>query len=265
MSKLNYIQLSRGGNLTPVWTNMATSFSLFVVDKDIYKVPERSYSLIEIPGANGSYVVDDGYYKNVDIWYDLGYVGAYSIPSEMDSLTAFFAGTYYSGKYFRVTDSYNPLFFRLAILKGDVSMTQELEKSGKMRMNLSCKPYRYYVSGETVVDTTTLVTSVNPGEESYPMFSIIAIPTDTASTVHVTITVGSTDYVITIPAHSDTYTFILDSEKKVIFDLDGVVHNDWIDFTTFPTLPHGSTTVRSSVDVSTSLFVANMRTRWFTL
>lgn len=264
----NYIQLSRGGVSSVSWTNMLTTYGLYVVDKDIFKIPERSYTLIDVPGSNGSYAVDDGYYKNVDIWYDLGYAGTTTtIPSLMDSLSAFFAGAYYSGKYFRVTDSYMPLYFRQAILKGETNILQELKSTGKMRMELSCKPYRYYVSGETDVTlTVTPVEVINPSQETaYPVYTVIAIPLSIGAAVTVTIKINTTEYDINIPENSSSYGFALDCEKMVCYDLYGVVHNDWLDFTTFPTFPTGAVNVSAYPSVSCFGFMAVVRPRWYTL
>ena len=264
----NYIQLSRGGAYSVSWTNMLTTYGLYVVDKDIFKIPERSYTLIDVPGSNGSYVVDDGYYKNIDIWYDLGYTGTTTtIPSLMDSLSAFFAGAYYSGKYFRVTDSYMPLYYRQAILKSEVNMLQELKSTGKMRLNLSCKPYRYYISGETGASlTVTPVEITNPSQETaYPVYVVIALPLSVGAAVTVTIKINTTEYDINIPENSSSYAFVLDCEKKVCYDTDGVVHNDWLDFTTFPTFPTGAVNVSAFPSVPCFGFSAEVRQRWYTL
>lgn len=256
----NYIKLAPSLDIAGavLWKNMLTTYGLYVIDKDIYKIPERSHSLIDVPGSNGSYAVDDGYYKNIDIWYDLGYTGTTTtIPSLMDSLSAFFAGSSYSGKYFSVTDSYSPLLFRKAILKGELNVLQSLKSTGTMRINLSCKPYRYYLSGYThATISSTPISFINPSSETaYPLLYF----TPTGENTTITLTIGSAIYVVDAALES---SMILDCEKKILYSFyTGAVLNDWYTSETFPSIPTGTSAISITGATNTSWIMP----RWYTL
>lgn len=220
-------------NGTGIWTDLHTTYGLYIVDKDIYKFPEKSIEVIEIPGHDGDYVVDNGYYKNVDVWYD--FESLVSTPNNINAIANKLYSAGLVGRYIDIKDTYQPDYYRRGVMIGGLTMREDKKISAKMRMTFSCDPYRYYHSGNditTITPTATQFTNPSP-HTSYPGITIVANDEQ-----EVILYIGSSAYNFEFTIGG---TYRVDSDKKVVFNMiTGDIKNDYLKSAEFPIMQTGT-------------------------
>lgn len=155
-----------------------------------YETPERDYIVTAVPGRNGDLVQDTGSYQNVPRAYEIAVGSLEKQYSEMAGLIANWLHT--PSGYARLEDSYEPLYFRLAMYKESNILTNLMQHAGRVTIKFDCKPQRYLKSGEAKIILTGAGSVVNP--TPYNALPIIRIKGSGAGVVNVggyTITISS--------------------------------------------------------------------------
>lgn len=115
-----------------------------------YVIPEKNVDSYEIPGRNGSIVIDHGTFKNVDLSYKVSAVaqnGDYS--ATMHKIAAWLFSP--SG-YARLEDSYDSECYRLAKCSSSMTFSNIFNEAGQATIKFDAMPQRYLKIGETSVD-----------------------------------------------------------------------------------------------------------------
>lgn len=142
----------------------STDVGLVVEHYPNYQYAEKEYEEQSVPGRNGKIFHWNGNYKNVSQSYDLAFGAQIGddgrffqmADNVVDWLHPFSkeqtvedAGKPYSGDdYFRLSDSYNPDVYRLAVYKESGNIKNLLNSAGRITAKFDCKPQRFLVSGD---------------------------------------------------------------------------------------------------------------------
>lgn len=120
----------------------------YITPKEIDSAPQRDVSRIEVPGRNGSLIIDNGRYKDTR----LKYCGIIYDDDKFDEYIRVLRGVILGDAgYKRLEDTFNPDEYRMAYFDGDFSpkVTRLWKKMGKFDLSFTCKPQRYLKIGET--------------------------------------------------------------------------------------------------------------------
>lgn len=162
-------------------------YHVHVSEPPEYAIPEREYETVHVSGRSGDIIIDTGAYQNVDRTYKVSVDATSNAYSDIATSIVAWLHPVGSGTrgYYKLTDSYDPKYFRLARYQGGDSLSNILNKAGEMDITFNCKPYKYLISGEnsqTVINGQTLS---NPCKQ-------VARPTITVSgSAGAVLTVGS--------------------------------------------------------------------------
>ena len=123
-----------------------SDWGLKVSDANVFDSPVRSQEEIVVPGRNGTLIIDNGSWKNIDITYT-----CYFEKSNFAKSLADFQS--YLGKlkgYQRIEDTIRLGEYRLANLSEMVSIKRDGAgyHSGVFDITFNCKPQRFLKSGE---------------------------------------------------------------------------------------------------------------------
>ena len=167
-----------------------------------YDFPEKDYEVTHVPGRNGDIVIDQGSWQNVSRKYNLAMdAGKISYTEVASKLVQWLHSA--SG-YARLEDSYEPDFYRMAMYKDSGSITNIYNKAGQIEVEFTCKPQRYFKSGEVADIFTTSTEYRNPTD--FPAKPLIKIHGSGLGTVRI----GA--YTVTINDILDG--MIVDSEQQ---------------------------------------------------
>lgn len=141
---------------------------VFITGEAVYDAPERDVEMIEIPGRNGDFQLDNGRWKNIDVTYKAGVFGgdqnefATKIRSYRNLLASRIG-------YKRLTDTYNPDEYRLGtFVNAFEAKTASRKRAGEFDLVFNCKPQRWLTSGEQEITVTDgdIVTNPTPYDAS---------------------------------------------------------------------------------------------------
>lgn len=100
--------------MSEFWFNKKScrDFQTHIKKTEIFKSAERDYEFVEVPGSNGSLIIDNKRYKNVDINYGCFIADAFacnflSIRNYLAAQTG----------YQRLEDSICPDYFRMGVFQ----------------------------------------------------------------------------------------------------------------------------------------------------
>ena len=135
---------------------------IYISGEAAYNAPERVVEMITVPGRNGAIAMDQGHFENIEVTYP---AGCFASDEEgfADKIAEFrniLASRY---TYKRLTDTYNPDEFRLALYKSGLEVEPTVHnRAGEFDITFECKPQRWLVSGETALILTANGSITNP-------------------------------------------------------------------------------------------------------
>lgn len=146
-----------------------SQFNITITGFETWKSPEWDFEEEEVPGKNGTVLIDNHRYKNVDIPYTIGVKRP--VAKTIEALRSFFLS---SPGYHRLEDTWNPDQFRLAAPKG--SITPSVKVRGRLAefdITFNCKPQRFLKAGEIPAEYTGNGSIFNPtGKEALPIVRV---------------------------------------------------------------------------------------------
>lgn len=234
------------------WNGVAsTSVNIQVEHQPHYNIAERDYEYIHVPGRNGDFLIDSGGWKNVKQSYDICFIdfdlldffhAAHRVASWLSSAPG----------YAVLTDTYDPLYYRLATFDSDQKLTDLLGKAGRATIEFNCKPQRFLLSGDDAIRISTSGSSVtNPLD--MPSRPLITVYGTGAGTLHV----GS--YEVIFDSISESVT--VDSEVEDCYKAGSTASNAVTLTDGYPILGIGNT----GIEFSGGITHVDVVPKWWTL
>lgn len=108
--------------------------------------PARRGTVLQIPGRNGSLVIEDGTYENVTLKFDV-YISAETggIYGRAMGIANWLLG---SSGYQELSTEYEPDTFRLARFAGPLDIEAILNSHGRATLEFDCYPQQYIALGQ---------------------------------------------------------------------------------------------------------------------
>ena len=127
------------------------NYDVYLTGTGVFNAPQRAVDLLEIPGRNGNYALDQGRFNNITVTYKAGIVD-YSESDFADKVSAVRNWLCSKVGYVRLTDDYNPDEYRMAVFKNGITVDHDDLKTGEFEITFECKPQRWLTSGETPIE-----------------------------------------------------------------------------------------------------------------
>ena len=148
------------------------NYDVYLTGTGVFNAPQRAVDLLEIPGRNGNYALDQGRFNNITVTYKAGIVD-YSESNFADKVSAVRNWLCSKVGYVRLTDDYNPDEYRMAVFKNGITVDHDDLKTGEFDITFECKPQRWLTSGETATAVANNGTLSNPTPfEAEPLLAV---------------------------------------------------------------------------------------------
>lgn len=133
-------------------------FGVYISGQGTFSAPQKAYQFYNIPGRNGSLLGNEHRLENINVSYEA------FIYSDFDNNMAAFRSFLLSlNGYKRLTDSYHPDEFRMAVYTGPFEpKVERTNDCGSFTITFSCKPERWLFSGDTQYSPQSGTMSGNP-------------------------------------------------------------------------------------------------------
>nr|DAK88005.1 MAG TPA: distal tail protein [Caudoviricetes sp.] len=211
-------------------------------------VPEAKYEEYEVPGRNGKLHADLGYYDNITVTYQLYFHGKNPTAEDARTVKKWLAGT--PGAH-QLSDGYDPSFFYFATAKPG-SITNILNKYGRLSVDFDCDPRHFLVSGYQAAALENGQTLLNPLDQvALPYLEI------TGNGAEGKVVVNGVEFAAMPPADRVLYA---DCENWDAYVTGGTNANALVGGT-WPTLRPGENTISWSGGVTG----VTLTPRWWTL
>ncbi len=220
-------------------------YGLYVSGSGTFNAPERDVDLVEVPGKNGTLVLDNGRFKNIPVTYPA------FIRNKFKSMTgAAREWLLHTPGYAKLEDSYNPEYYRRARFGGPLDFeTRVLNRSGECSLSFDCMPQRFLTEGDSAIDVSGSIQLFNPTP-------FLALPLIRIYGTAGTLLVGDTVIQISgIQEYIDIDCELMNAYKGTVNCNSKV--NAWI----FPALPAGKTGVAYEGNISH----VQIKPRWWTI
>lgn len=129
-------------------------FGLLITEKGSFNGAQRDITYTSVAGRSGDLITDNGRYKNIKAKYKLSLLNA--TEREFVELAHQIKGWLLAESgYFRLWDSYDSKYYRLASFSEEVNLEQELRDLGTLSLTFNCKPFKYSFEGQNTVIMTS--------------------------------------------------------------------------------------------------------------
>ena len=140
----------------------SSSFGVFISGEGVFDAPARRGEMISIPGRNGSLFMDEGVFENIEVEYP-AFIGTGYERIFRQKLGDLRSALTSRGNYKRLTDTYHPDEFRLAVYRSGLEVDPTvITRAGNFKMKFDCKPQRFLFSGEDPLIYTANGSISNP-------------------------------------------------------------------------------------------------------
>lgn len=194
-------------------------FGIRISGEGTYNAPKRKYTEETIAGRNGTVLLDDGSFENIDITYP-AFVFT-NMPERVRDFRNYMGAL---AGYQRLEDTYAPETFRMAQYSGgiDVKTSGYMNRMGEFDITFNCKPQRFLKSGEREITFTENGAIYNPTEfEAQPHIRVYGTGDGTVGIGSYLITIEDIDGYIDIDCElMDAYKGTLNCNSQVSFNAD---------------------------------------------
>ena len=226
----------------------SSDYGMVVAEAPSFERPTRKQSVYTVPGRNGAVVFQQ------DAWEDV--VRSYQVwladdaeKDLVDQVDAFEAWLNSQKGYQRLEDSFEPDVFRLAYYSGGIGVSNHLTQYGEATLSFTCRPERFYKSGEQPITVVNGDKINNPTRfAAKPLIHIEGSGTVTITCGGKTMSASVTDYIN------------IDCEQMNAYRLPAENKNSQISGS-FPTIEPGINTVGITGTVS----LCTITPRYFTI
>lgn len=121
-------------------------FGVYISGQGTFSAPEKAYEFYSVPGRNGAILGNDNRLENIEVSYN-----CFIYSNFKQNIADFRTFLLSLNGYQRLTDSYHPDEYRMAVYTGPFEPeVTEKNDAGSFVLTFNCKPQRYLYSGETV-------------------------------------------------------------------------------------------------------------------
>lgn len=249
MAKLFDMATNRQGLL--VFGGEASSdYGMVIAEAPTFERPARKQTVYTVPGRNGAVVIPQDAWEDVTRSYKVWLTKSGSGELN-ESVDAFMAWLNSQKGYTRLEDNFEPEIFRLAYYSGGNNVSNELTQYGESSLKFTCRPERFYKTGEQAVSVSNGDKIANETRfASKPLIHIevASSTTVTVSIAGVSISAALADYINIDCETMNAYR--LTSENKN-GDISG----------TFPTIKPGV----NSIGITGTVTSVTIVPRFFTI
>lgn len=247
---LNYFKFNGGDS---------RDYGVLIRNKKTYNQAEKDITFEPVAGRSGDIVIDNGRYNNIEMGYGVTLFAptldekninqninlAYSTQDLKDWLIA-------DGNYYKLTDCYDPDYYRMACYSGGMEFETFTTNIAKTDIIFNCKPYKYRNDGNSLIEISHGESIYNPeAHESLLYIKIYSM--NKTGNVMVGIN-GQTIYLSQV----DEYVEI-DSEMQNVYK-DLTPQNNLLKSTGFPTLSPGNNKINYIANVAKVEIIPKWRT-----
>lgn len=140
----------------------SADYGIYIGGEGTFNAPERAIEYKEIPGRNGAFALDLGYWNNIEVKYTaVNYEEDFATFS--NRLRAFRNALASKKGYQRLEDTFHPDEYRMAVLSDGLEVKPIMyNTAAQFEIKFNCKPQRFLASGETEIEVTSGQTITNP-------------------------------------------------------------------------------------------------------
>ncbi|MBE6016727.1 MAG: hypothetical protein E7233_03820 [Lachnospiraceae bacterium] len=141
----------------------SSDYGIYISGEGVFNAPARDVKIVNIPGRNGDYILDQGRYKNISVIYP-AFNQELSKEEFIEAIDLFRNAIGSRKGYQRLTDSFHPDEYRLASLIDGLEVKPVLYNDRASRINLifNCKPQRFLISGDEAISIDNNSVLTNP-------------------------------------------------------------------------------------------------------
>ena len=151
----------------------SSEYGIYLSGEGVYNAPERAVEVVDVPGRNGSVIIDQGHWNNIEVVYRAGVFGA-DQAGFSEKLSAFRNAILSQAGYQRLSDTYHPEEFRMgAYVSGLEVSPASYNRHGEFELTFNCKPQRWLVDGDLPIPLDSGDVLQNP--ELYPSSPLISL------------------------------------------------------------------------------------------
>lgn len=139
-------------------------YGVYITDVNVFDGAARDIELVDIPGRNGAYIIDNGRFNEITLVYDcaMGADGTDGAADFADNMAAIRAWLSSVSGYARLEDDINPDEYRMAAFSGGIKVDTNGKRTGEFSIEFTARPERFLKSGETAETVTSGATITNP-------------------------------------------------------------------------------------------------------
>ena len=120
-------------------------FGVYISGQGTFSAPEKAYEFYNVPGRSGAILGNDHRLENIEVSYQCFIYNDFST-----NIADFRTYLLSLNGYQRLTDSYHPDEYRMAVYVGPFEPeVTSMNDAGSFELVFNCKPQRYLISGET--------------------------------------------------------------------------------------------------------------------
>lgn len=128
----------------------STDLGVYITKKTSYNSASRDVTFKSVPGRNGDLIIDNGRFENLVVTYDVKlidnkYFDFSKIVRDIKNWLLAECG------YFKLSDSYDPNYYRLASYNDGLNIEQNFITLGSSKFNFNCKPFKYSFEGDRII------------------------------------------------------------------------------------------------------------------
>lgn len=208
----------------------SSDFGMVVAEAPTFERPTRKATTYTVPGRNGAVIFQQDAWDDVVRSYEVWLANSKE-QNLVETVDAFEAWLNSLKGYQRLEDSFEPEVFRLAYFNGGINFSNEVMQAGKATLSFTCRPERFYKSGEQEITVTNGSKLYNRTRfTSKPLIHIEGSGTVTVAIGGNTISATLTDYINIDCETMNAYRLAAENKNA---DISG----------SFPVIPSGVQTV----------------------
>lgn len=152
----------------------SADFGIYISGEGVFNAPKRDVEMIEIPGRNGAFALDNGRFENIEVTYPAFNYEPDNYDTFMQNLSDFRNAICAQRGYQRLTDTFHPDEYRMATYIGGLEIKPvKYNTASEFNIVFNCKPQRWLTSGETEITVTSGDELTNPTLfESSPLLEV---------------------------------------------------------------------------------------------
>ena len=141
----------------------SSSYGIYISGEGVFNAPVRDAEVISIPGRNGSFLLDNGRYENIEVTYP-AFNTATDKATFIANIDAFRNAIASQKGYQRLEDTFHTDEYRMASFIGGLEINPILynDHTSQFEIVFNCKPQRFLKSGETATSKANNSTISNP-------------------------------------------------------------------------------------------------------